>query len=149
MGTRKEKQNDRSGIGSAAFKGPPPPPSGLPVTIHQGDDENGDVVAGAQPLVGDPPAAVPQHAARTHHQVLRRHRVPARHRRGGRYPNSGLSGEATGKLHTCRGRRGHSWRGRWSRLLLLPGWRERPRVHLSPWPGRRRRRARSASGYKL
>lgn len=124
-------------------------PSGLPVTVHQGDDENRDVVAGAQPLVGDPPPSVPQHAACTHYQVLRRHRVPARHRKGDCYADSGLTGEAIGRLRTCKGRQGHSWRGTCWRLLLLPGWRERPRVHLFPWPGRRRLCARSVSGYKL
>lgn len=123
-------------------------PSGLAVTVHQRDDENRDVVAGAQALVGDPPPSVPQHAAGAHHQVLCRHCVPTTQetwlpsqlqaQRGGR-----------GKQRTCRGRQGHSWRGRWWRLLLLPGWRERPRVHRFPWPGRRRLRARSASGYKL
>lgn len=52
------------------------PPSGLAVAIHQRDDEDGDVVAGTQALVADPPASVPQDAAGPHHQVLGRHRVP-------------------------------------------------------------------------
>lgn len=59
------------------FQSTSTPPSGLAVTVHQGDDENRDVVAGAQALVGDPPPSVPQHAAGAHHQVLRRHCVPA------------------------------------------------------------------------
>lgn len=50
--------------------------SGLAVAIHQRDDEDGDVVAGTQALVADPPASVPQDAAGPHHQVLGCHRVP-------------------------------------------------------------------------
>lgn len=79
MDTRTDTQNYRSRISSAGpSKGASAAPSsGLPVPVHQGDDENRDVVAGAQPLVGDPPPSVPQHAARAHDQVLRRHRIPA------------------------------------------------------------------------
>ena len=46
------------------------------VAVHQGDEIDGDVVAGAQPVPGDPPASVLQHAPRPHDQVLGGHRVP-------------------------------------------------------------------------
>lgn len=49
---------------------------GLPVAIHQGDDVDGDVVPGAQPVVGYPPASVLQDPSRSHYQVLGSHRVP-------------------------------------------------------------------------
>lgn len=64
-------------------------------------------------------------------------------------PALASGGRPSAKLRACKGRRGHSWTGRWWRLRLLPGWTERPRVRPSPWPGRRRLRARSASGCKL
>lgn len=35
---------------------------------------------------------------------------------------------------TCAGHQGHSWRGMWSRLRLLLGWRGRPRGRRFPWP---------------
>lgn len=71
--------------------------SGLTVAVHQGDDEDGDVVSGAQTLVCDPPAAVPQHAARSHHQVLGRHRVPGQ-REGGASCLSTFSKKSCEKL---------------------------------------------------
>lgn len=49
---------------------------GLPVAVHQRDDVDRDVVSRSQPVVGYPPATVPQHSSRPHHQVLGRHGVP-------------------------------------------------------------------------
>lgn len=50
----------------------------LAVAVHQRYDEHRDVVPGAQALIGDPPASVPQHAPRSHDQVLRCHCIPER-----------------------------------------------------------------------
>lgn len=54
--------------------------SGLTVAVHQRYDEDWDIVSGAQALVGDPPASVPQHATRSHHQVLCCHRISGQQR---------------------------------------------------------------------
>lgn len=109
--------------GSFMFTGRPAwTGSGLPVAVHQGDDEDGDVVSGAQPLVGDPPASVSQHAPRSHHQVLRRHRVPTSritvrtHFRMGEVDREEkVKAETTRRkagILTCAGRRGRSWTGK-------------------------------------
>ena len=48
----------------------------MAVTIHQRDDVDRDVISGAQLVVTDPPASVPQDASGSHDQVLGRHGVP-------------------------------------------------------------------------
>lgn len=47
----------------------------LLVAVHEGNDVDGDVISGAQSVVGYPPASILQHAPRPHDQVLSCHRV--------------------------------------------------------------------------
>lgn len=50
----------------------------LLVSVHEGDDVDGDVVSGAQSVVGYPPAAILQLPTRPHDQVLSGHCVPVK-----------------------------------------------------------------------
>ena len=48
----------------------------LRVAVHQGNEIDGYVVPGAQPVARNPPASVLQHAPCSHDQVLGGHGVP-------------------------------------------------------------------------